>query len=57
MFKVADMVMQQTERVTHPVFKLITGEHFFFSVLAGLIVEKLFMLFSIYNAVQWVKNE
>ena len=27
-------------------------KHFLFSIMAGLIVEKLFMLFSVYNAVQ-----
>ena len=28
-----------------------------FSVLAGLIVKMLFMLFSVYNAALWAENE
>ena len=32
-------------------------EHSVFSIMAGLIVEILVMLFSIYNAVQWAENE
>ena len=53
--------------VTHPLFWLIPGEggegalfnnqNFVFPVMAGLIVEMLFMLVSIYNAVGWVANQ
>ena len=32
-------------------------KHSVFSVMTGLIVEKLFMLFSVYNAVWWAENE
>jgi len=32
-------------------------EHFVFSVTAGLIVEVLLMLFSVYNAAQWTEIE
>jgi len=32
-------------------------EHSVFSVMAGLIVEILFMLFSVYNAMLWTENE
>jgi len=32
-------------------------EHSVFSVMAGLIVEILFMLFSVYNAALWAENE
>ena len=35
----------------------LTIEHSVFSVMAGLIVEILFMLLSIYNAAQWAENE
>ena len=34
-----------------------TIEHSVFSVMAGLIVEILFMLFSVYNATLWAENE
>ena len=48
---------------THPLFWLITGVHFLtvehsiFFVMAGLIVEILFMLLSVYYAVEWIKNQ
>ena len=47
----------QHDRVTHPPFWLIAGartlmiEYSIFSIMAGLIAEMLFMLFSIYNTV------
>ena len=46
-----------------PTFKLInethalTIEHSVFSVMVALIVEVLFMLFSVCNAVLWAENE
>ena len=41
-------------KVTHP---LLNRQHSVFSLMAELIVEILFMLFSIYNAVYWAENE
>ena len=32
-------------------------KHSAFSIMAGLIVEMLFMLLSVYNAVEWAENE
>ena len=46
-----------------PTFKLITGahtlmiRHSIFPIIAELIVEILFMLFSVYNVVWWTENE
>ena len=36
--------------------RALTIKHSIFSEMAGLIVEMLFMLFSVYNALQW-ENE
>ena len=48
-------IMIHCVKVTHPLFISVTGAcaltimHSIFSIMAGLIVEMLFMLFSIYN--------
>ena len=36
---------------------VLTIVHSVFSIMAGLIVEMLFMLFSVYNTAPWAENE
>jgi len=64
-----DLEAKQSVMIHHvkatgtPTFISITGARALtivpsvFSIMAGLIVEILFMLFSVYNTAQWAENE
>jgi len=51
------MIKQHTHFKSINEVRALTIEHYAFSVMAGLIVEIFFMLFSIYNIAYWAENE